>query len=68
MKKILPLLLLCACESAPFAQSMKDTYDAVAPEYQAYVEADPKLGAEEKARRFRTLAQWKAAVDQAVAK
>jgi len=34
------------------------TYDAIAPEYRAYVEADTRLDAEQKARRIRTIESW----------
>jgi hypothetical protein len=38
----------------------KATFDAIAPEYRAYVENDPHLTTEQKQRRFRTLESWQA--------
>lgn len=36
------------------------TYDAVAPEYSAYVAVDPRLTEAQKQRRFQTLRSWEA--------
>jgi hypothetical protein len=41
------------------ARADRATYDAVAPEYAAYVAADPKLTAEQRDRRNRTVEMWK---------
>lgn len=35
------------------------TYNAVAPEYRAYVEADASLTAEQKQSRFDTITTWR---------
>ena len=63
------LLLLsqggCAALSAPspgYVAADRATYAAVAPEYAAYVNADPSLDDEEKARRGRTVASWDARI------
>lgn len=37
----------------------KTTFDAVAPGYGAYVESDPKLDADAKARLLRTIESWR---------
>lgn len=58
------LLLLPACVLPP-TQAELDTYNAVAPEYRAYVEADPSLdvadatGRTAKARRLDLLEAWR---------
>lgn len=39
-------------------------YNLVAPEYVKYVESDPKLTAEQKARYKRTAATWKLRIDK----
>lgn len=44
--------------SAAYVDADRATHDAVAPEYAAYVHADPTLDEEQKARRDRTLATW----------
>ena len=38
------------------------TYEAIAPEYRAYVEADPTLQEADKERRYATLDRWAAAI------
>lgn len=66
-KKAAPLLLVgslallcigCAGPSSLYVQADRATYEAVAPAHAAYVEADPNLSAEQKARRLRTLTSW----------
>jgi 4-amino-4-deoxy-L-arabinose transferase-like glycosyltransferase len=42
-----------------FAQADRATYDAVAPEYAAYVAGDPKLTVEQRERRNRTVEMWR---------
>jgi hypothetical protein len=66
----LPLLLLagCAAFTAPspdYVAADRATYEAVAPEYADYVHADPSLGADEVARRERTLRTWLLRIEQA---
>jgi hypothetical protein len=39
------------------------TYEAVAPEYSAYVAADPKLSEEQRARRDRAIQTWRMRVE-----
>lgn len=67
MNKLLPflLLLLAGCAGGPdptFVTASRATYEAIAPEYAAYVKADPALDAEQKARRQRTLDRWLEAI------
>ena len=53
-------LVASSCSTAPvYMEADKATYQAIAPEYQAYVAADSKLTAAQKARRLATLASWK---------
>jgi hypothetical protein len=61
------LSLLAGCQTVPdpYWNADRQTYEAVAPEYKAYVEADAGLPVEQKARRQRTLDTWKLRVDQA---
>jgi len=58
--KFIPLLLLLAsCGiSQEYVKADRQTYDAVAPEFRAYVEADPKLDADKKAVRVHALETW----------
>jgi len=59
--KFIPLLLLLAsCGiSQEYVKADRLTYDAVAPEFRAYVEGDPKLDTpEKKAVRLHTLETW----------
>jgi hypothetical protein len=46
-----------------YAQADRATYDAVAPEYSAYVAADTKLDEEQRARRNRTVETWRLRVE-----
>jgi len=48
--------------SPDYVAADRATYDAVAPEYSAYVHADPALDPDARARRDRTLATWDARV------
>jgi len=41
------------------------TYDAVAPAYKAYVNADASLNADEKKTRSRTITTWRLRLEQA---
>jgi hypothetical protein len=55
---LLSLLLLAACGCGALQPQFVDAVDAawstIAPRYAAYVQADPTLGAEDKATRLRT--------------
>lgn len=70
--KRLVLVLLCvvtvSCLGCAVSESYRKadqaTFDAVAPEYRAYVEADPNLNQDQKERRKRTLATWKLRIDK----
>ena len=56
------LMLLSACEGISVADAYvaadKATYEAIAPEYRVYVEADEGLDASSKASRMRLLKSW----------
>jgi len=55
------LLLSCGgCVlNKDYVKADQATFDAIAPEYRAYVESDAKLDADQKTRRLRTLESWK---------
>lgn len=61
------LLALVGCSgvSKQYAEADAATYDAVAPEYLGYVDADPALSGEQRQRRHETVASWKARTDRA---
>ena len=70
MKKfcaVTALVLLTGCEGISVADAYvkadRLTYDAIAPSYRAYVEADEKLDAPSKASRIRLLETWKLRID-----
>lgn len=48
-----------------YAQADRDCYNAVAPEYRAYVEQDIQLTEQQKMLRYRTLDVWKLRLDAA---
>tara|TARA_Y100000114_G_scaffold55678_1_gene50953 strand:- start:758 stop:988 length:231 start_codon:yes stop_codon:yes gene_type:complete len=65
MKKALPvaaLALLSACEGISVADAYvkadRMTYEAIAPSYRAYVEADETLDEPSKQSRYRLLQTW----------
>ena len=61
-RRTLAILALVAssCSTSPvYVEADAATYAAVAPEYSAYVTADPALTEAQKARRLATLASWK---------
>jgi hypothetical protein len=51
-------LLITGCNLG--AQADRATYEAIAPEYEAYVTADPLLTKEQKERRHQTIRSWEA--------
>ena len=70
MKKlcaVAALVLLTGCEGISVADAYvkadRLTYDAIAPSYRAYVEADEKLDAPSKASRMRLLETWKLRIE-----
>ncbi len=70
MKKfcaVAAFVLLTGCEGISVADAYvkadRLTYDAIAPSYRAYVEADEKLDAPSKASRIRLLETWKLRID-----
>jgi predicted lipoprotein len=70
MKKaisVAALALLAGCEGISVAdayvQADQLTYDAIAPSYRAYVEADEKLDAASKQSRMRLLETWKLRIE-----
>jgi len=50
---------------AEYTAADRATYDAVAPAYQAYVDADASLDSDEKKRRTRTITTWRLRLEQA---
>ena len=65
MRRILTVLLLFACVSCvnPHAPAELATFQAIAPEYSAYVEADPALTTEQKQLRLDTVETWRRRVE-----
>lgn len=58
------IALLCLFASGctinkDYVKADKLTFDAIAPEYKAYVEKDVALDSDQKARRLRTLETWR---------
>ena len=49
--------------SAAYVAADRATFQAVAPEYAAYVDADPALAEDERARRGRTIETWRLRVE-----
>ena len=52
----------CSGLHSNYVSADRLTYEAVAPEYLDYLEADPDLSTEERDRRLRTLESWEARV------
>jgi hypothetical protein len=49
-----------------YVSADKGTFNAVGPEYSGYVNADPKLSADQKDRRQRTLSTWRVRIENAI--
>lgn len=63
---LVALSLVASCSPpAEYVSADMDTYKAIAPEYLAYVQADPALSMEQKDRRVRTADAWRIRVEQA---
>jgi hypothetical protein len=52
--------------AARYVTADKAVFNAVGPEYSAYVTADPRLTPEQKARRQRTLGTWRLRIETAI--
>lgn len=54
-------VLLASCETTPkhYVTAFRATYDAVEPEYRAYIEADTAIDEPTRKRRLNTLKAWK---------
>lgn len=50
---------------ADYVQADRATYDAIAPEYLKYLQADQELDSEERDRRERTVRTWRLRLEQA---
>ena len=67
-------LLLCGLLAAsctpthPYTLADRETFEAVAPEYKAYVEADPALSPEAKILRMTALETWRMRIEAAEGK
>jgi hypothetical protein len=59
------LLPGCGSIAQEYVAADRATYEAVAPEYQKYVDADPALDDDAKALRKATLASWAYRMEQA---
>jgi hypothetical protein len=55
---VLLLLLAGSCVGGATPAEIA-TYDAIAPEYASYVQADMALSTEQKQRRFNTIETWR---------
>lgn len=64
---VLPLALLGGCGSptSAYVQADRATFEAVAPEYRAYVTVDGGLDAGQRARRIRTIDTWRLRLESA---
>lgn len=62
MRNTLLLLLLLLGSCVPPTSAEKSTYDVIAPDHRAYVEADESLTLEQKQRRYDLLDSWGIAV------
>jgi len=70
MKKLISvaaLVLFSSCEGISVADAYVEadrlTYDAIAPRYQRYLEADEKMGDANRAAHIRLLRSWKMRID-----
>lgn len=63
------LLVLAGCPGCPAGTTYVDadqlTYDAIAPEYVAYVSSDVALTPDQKERRFQTVRSWEGRLKEA---
>lgn len=61
------LALLSSCEGVSVAQAYVDadrlTFNAIAPHYQQYLEADTEIGDAHRAARLRLLKSWKMRIE-----
>jgi hypothetical protein len=55
----------CSPVSRLYVEADRATFDAVAPEYLGYVQADPMLGSDQRNDRLETIRSWEARLDQA---
>lgn len=55
----------CVTPDQLYVEADRLTYEAVAPEYGAYLDADTKLSDKQKDRRHKTLESWKHRLDEA---
>lgn len=63
---LVALSFVASCSPpAEYVAADMDTYKAIAPEYSNYIQADPNLSMEQKARRSRTVDAWRIRVEQA---
>ncbi len=58
MKNLALLALLCLFASCTATPAELATYDAIAPEFAAYVQADPRLDAAAAQRRLDLVTAW----------
>ena len=52
------LLASCTTPGGTYVQADRDTFDAIAPEYRIYVQADPSLSVEQRDRRLLLIELW----------
>ncbi len=68
LRALIPALLIlvaCSCRGPDpiLVKAQRATYDAVAPDYLTYVDADPALSTEQRERRRRTVETWRLRVE-----
>lgn len=60
-----PVLPSSGNPAGAYVDADRLTWNAVAPEYDAYVQGDPKLTPDQKARRRRTVDTWRLRIESA---
>ena len=61
------LLASCGTPGAAYVKADRETFNAVAPDFQVYVLADPLLSQEQKDRRLLTIETWRKRLEAAEA-
>lgn len=61
------VLALCGCATLnqDYVKADKLTFDAIAPEYLQFVDANPNFDKEQRDRRHRTVETWKLRLEKA---
>lgn len=64
---LLSVTILAGCAGVPkqYLRADRATYNAIAPEYRAYIRGDEKLSELQRAIRLETVTTWKARINAA---